>query len=543
MNQAASVYPNRVNIINFIRGVEPREPIDLVEPVKEQLALVRKHGLPATWLLQYDALMNPDFTDLLLREADDSQEIGVWLEVVQPLAEKAGIPWRGRYAWDWHAHIAFTVGYTPQERERLADVLMEDFRNRFGHYPKSVGSWFLDAHVLGYLSDKYGIIASCNCKDQWGTDGYTLWGGYYNQAYYPSRLNGFMPAQTEACQIPVPVFRMLGSDPIYQYDARLGGNGQSVITLEPVYAGEEGGGGIPEWVRWFFDVNFRPEQVSFGYTQVGQENSFGWALMKDGLTDQAELLAAAQAAGKLRVETLADSGRWFKRHYPVTPASSLCALTDWRAEGRQSVWYYNRYYRFNLLNNDGELWIRDIHLFDERYEERYLRETCPDKYSHYDTLPVVDSARWSDEHASAGLRPVAYDEDGPRRAARRPLPGSGRIRAGRAGDPDSAGNGGYAPHSLFGTGVSALSQAVPAGDFRSYGARRPELPGMKLESNAIRYDFHGHPYQVQLAGALSPAPIPRDASVSPSYPVREELPALAGGISLRAAERELMMRF
>ena len=66
---------------------------------------------------------------------------------------------------------------------------------------------------------------------------------------------------------------------------------------------------------------------------------------------------------------------------------------------------------------------------------------------------------------------------------------------------------------------------------------------MKLESNAIRYDFHGHPYQVQLAGALSPAPIPRDASVSPSYPVREELPALAGGISLRAAERELMMRF
>src|SRR5690606_24007652 len=124
-------------------------------------------------------------------------------------------------------------------------------------------------------------------------------------------------------QIPVPVFRMLGSDPIYQYDARLGGNGQSVITLEPVYSGEEGGGGIPEWVRWFYDVNFRPDQVSFGYTQVGQENSFGWEAMKEGLTDQVELLASKQAEGVLRVETLAETGRWFRRQYSVTPASSI----------------------------------------------------------------------------------------------------------------------------------------------------------------------------------------------------------------------------
>ena len=267
---------------------------------------------------------------MLLREADASQEIGVWFEVVQPLAEKAGIPWRGRYAWDWHAHIAFSVGYTPQERERLADVLMEDFRESDSVIiPKSVGSWFMDAHLLGYLSDRYGIVASCNCKDQWGTDGYTLWGGYYNQAYYPSRLNGFMPAQTEDCQIPVPVFRMLGSDPIYQYDARLGGNGQSVITLEPVYSGEEGGGGIPEWVRWFYDVNFRPDQVSFGYTQVGQENSFGWDLMKDGLTDQVgACLRAAQAEGKLQRRNAGGSGALVQ-----TALSRHARLLPMRADG------------------------------------------------------------------------------------------------------------------------------------------------------------------------------------------------------------------
>ncbi|WP_258171264.1 hypothetical protein [Paenibacillus sp. R14(2021)] len=537
MNQAAAACPNRVNIINFIRGIEPREPIDLLEPVKEQLSLVQKHGLPATWLLQYDALINPAFANLLLEEADASQEIGVWLEVVQPLAEKAGISWRGRYAWDWHAHIAFTVGYTPQEREKLADVLMEDFRERFGYYPKSVGSWFLDAHVLGYLSDKYGIIASCNCKDQWGTDGYTLWGGYYNQAYYPSRLNGFMPAQTEANQIPVPVFRMLGSDPIYQYDARLGGNGQSVITLEPVYSGEEGGGGIPQWVRWFYDVNFRAEQVSFGYTQVGQENSFGWALMRDGLTDQVELLAARQAKGELYVETLEASGRWFKGRYPVTPASSICALTDWRKEGRQSVWYYNRYYRLNLLNNDGELWIRDIHRFDELYEERYLRETCPDEHSHYDTLPVVDSARWSiGGDAPAGLRPVVYDAEGRAVPIKvisletdESVPGELRILIRLDGGE----------HMLE---IRCSEQRIAFTASRSglglqfiWGDAAAELPKINLEPDAINYVFNGHSYRVRLVGAQPPALIRSDARDSSEA-------SRINGIECRAMEREVILQ-
>ncbi|WP_192043393.1 hypothetical protein [Paenibacillus lycopersici] len=523
------VYPNHVNIINFIRGVEPREPMDLIEPVREQLALVQKHGLRATWLLQYDALINPAFTDLL-READAGQEIGVWFEVVQPLAEKAGIAWRGRFPWDWHAHIAFSVGYTPEERERLADVLMEDFRAKFGHYPQSVGSWFMDAHLLGYLSDKYQIAASCNCKDQWGTDGYTLWGGYYNQAYYPSRLNGFMPAQTAEAQIPVPVFRMLGSDPVYQYDAKLGGNGQAVITLEPVYSGKEGGGGIPDWVRWFYDVNFRPEQVSFGYTQVGQENSFGWAAMKDGLIDQVELLAERQANGELKVETLAESGRWFRRQYPVTPASSICAMKDWRNEGRQSVWYYNRHYRINLLNNDGELSIRDIQRFDERYVERYLNAVCPDKNSHYDTLPVVDGARWSDERTPAGIRPVLYDAEG----------GAVPVKALSLETDESA------PEELTVTvrleggrtlRIRCTEQAIvfsADGGPGSWGLLMewPDtdgLPEIRLEPEAIDYAFHGHPYKVRLSGAGQFGRSRNDIG--------------ANRIELRAADSELELGF
>ena len=54
-----------INIINFIRGCEPREPVDLVLPVKNQIRLMQETNLRGTFLIQYDALIDPSFTDLL----------------------------------------------------------------------------------------------------------------------------------------------------------------------------------------------------------------------------------------------------------------------------------------------------------------------------------------------------------------------------------------------------------------------------------------------------------------------------------------------
>jgi hypothetical protein len=378
--------------------------LDLLEPVIEQSRLIKKHGLPATWLLQYDALINDNFTSVLKR-LDGRQEIGIWLEMVQPLVERAGLPWRGRpgYAWDWHADISFPIGYTPSEREKLTDIFMADFKEIFGYYPRSVGSWIIDAHLLSYLFDRYGITAACNCRDQWGTDGYTLWGGYFSQAYYPSRMNSLMPAQHTEAQIDVPVFRMLGSDPIYQYDAKIEENGQNVFTLEPVYSVS---GASSEWVSWFFETILDGPSLTFGYTHVGQENSFGWPAMSEGLTYQVELVAQLAAAGRLQVKTLAETGEIFRSRYRLTPASAVTALSDWQGQRRKSVWYCSRYYRANFFWENKRFRIRDIHLFDENYRERYLESTCTTPGCTYDTLPVMEGFLWSNDRYDAGIRLV-----------------------------------------------------------------------------------------------------------------------------------------
>lgn len=404
--------PRIINIVNFIRQTDYRvEDSDrkLYETVCRQVELVNRYDLPATFLLEYDALINPLYQKLLKTKLRNGAEIGAWWELTQPHIEAAGLKWRGEHPWVSHANIAFSTGYTKEERERLVDVYMRKFKDVFGTYPKSVGSWYIDAHTLAYMHDRYGIEASCNCKDQIGTDGYTLWGGYWNQAYYPSRLNAYMPAQTGAGQIPVPVFRMLGSDPIYQYDDGLGNERQGVISLEPVY---KHAGMNRKWVDYFFDALTDGPCLAFGYAQAGQENSFTWDNMREELEMQMPLIDSLRRAGKVRVETLGESGRWFRKRFPLTPATAVTTVSDVRGEGNKTVWYDSRYYRANLLWEKGRFRFRDIHLFDERFKSEYLDTPgTGDRFLFY-TLPFVDGFMWSKGEDRAGLSLVRTDRDG-----------------------------------------------------------------------------------------------------------------------------------
>lgn len=397
-----------VNFIQFARGTEPRNPEqDLIKPVVEQAALLQQYHFRGTMLLQYDAMIRPEFQKIAM-DTSAFQETGLWLEVVQPLTESAGIVWRGRrgYSWDWHSHCGTLVGYTPDERRRLLDAAFGKFREIFGYTPESAGAWILDAVSLAHLRDTYGIKAACICKEQWGTDGYSLWGGY-ETAYYPSRRNGLSPAQSKEQQTDVPVFRMLGPDPVYQYDIYLDkGAKTDVITLEPgsgIFGGT-GGGAYPGWVDWYLKEIFDGEKgISLAYTQTGQENSFGWDAIKRGMPYQAKKIAELRDRGDVEVLTLGETGEWFASAYGSTPPSVRAALSDWKQKGHTSVWYNSARYRINLFIEDGEACIRDCYLFDENYPERYLSEVCPGTACLFDNLPIWDGLRWNKDGKTAKL--------------------------------------------------------------------------------------------------------------------------------------------
>lgn len=382
----------------------------MFDAVQKQIALSNKYNFPTTFLFQYDSLINSEYQQLMKTQLGDNCELGAWWEITQPHVEAAGIPWRGEHSWVSTANIAFTPGYTKAEREKLVDVYMAKFKEIYGRYPVSVGSWFIDSHTLQYMYDKYGIVASCNCKDQVGTDGYTLWGGYWNQAYYPSRLNAYMPAQTEKQQIPVPVFRMLGSDPMYQYDAGCGTAYQGVISLEPVY---RDAGMNRQWVDYFLESIVNEPCLAFNYAQAGQENSFTWSAMGKGLEMQFAVYDSLRNAGKIKLETLGESGRWFRKQFSTTPATAITVMKDVRGKDNKSVWYNSRYYRANLFWEKDGFCFRDIHLFDENYKSEYLDTPGEGNRFFYYTLPLVDRFHWSTPEDKTGLQFVSTETGSP----------------------------------------------------------------------------------------------------------------------------------
>ena len=85
--------PRIVNLYNFIRNSDFRlrnsEEI-LFDCTRRQIELLRSVNLPATWALQYDALINPRYPRLLKEQLAANDEIAAWWEIPQPLAVKAG---------------------------------------------------------------------------------------------------------------------------------------------------------------------------------------------------------------------------------------------------------------------------------------------------------------------------------------------------------------------------------------------------------------------------------------------------------------------
>ena len=398
---------NIINIINFVRGsIDPRFPTrDNVATVKNQLALMDEHSLTGTFLLEYDALIKPEYTSLF---DGTRHEIGGWFETVQPLVEDSGLVWRGRdgYSWDWFANVGTMSAYMPRERELLIDCFMNKFKEIFGYIPLSVGAWVWDAHSLRYLKERYGVKAACICKEQYGTDGYTLWGGYYNGGYYPSENNALSPAPNGEKQIVLPVFRMLGIDPVDQYDYGMNFESdidaaQDVITLEPSCNGV--GGADPAWVDWYFTQNFGKENGSYAYAQVGQENGMSWESMKDGLRYQFCRLNELKEKLDLHIEKLSETGEWFSRTYSITPQSVCFCDNDSANSGKKSFWYNCSKYRVNFFSDKDGFRVRDLYVFSSEQKGRYLYEPCLTESCAYYTLPVIDGNRWSGNGIRAGI--------------------------------------------------------------------------------------------------------------------------------------------
>ena len=386
-----------VHIYNFIRmsHTEPsRFLMDDFDTLRRILILVKQYGFPGTYALKYDALMEPRYQQLLKEYLDENDELGVWWEITEPLCRRADVGFRDtrqELEYDDRVDSAYCLGYSPEERKLLVDAYMADFYAIYGYYPANIGAWVMDSVTIGYAREKYGVKAACICRDQVATDGFTLWGGWPNGVYFPSRDNAFIPASTEEMQLDIPVFRLLGPDPIYNFEDHVRReNMQGVVTMEPSWLP----GRDPRFVTSYFGGMTEEDALGIQYCQVGQENNFLWENIQPGLEAQLQRLVELVREGRIRVETMGATGEWFAKQYRLTPPATFQRGYDWSGNGLSAQWYASVNYRLGLLGEEGHLRIRDLFVYRQDYASRYLHERIQTRQSLFDAPPVMWPQFW-----------------------------------------------------------------------------------------------------------------------------------------------------
>lgn len=363
--------PSFVSVVNPVRGNDFWEN-DQQTPqiaVIGQLEILKQQNISATWLIRYDGLKDTIIIDLFKTAVD--HEKGLFLEVTPTWTKEAGIDYHS--SPNWHvAGSAFLTGYQPEERVKLLDRAFEQFKEVFGHYPKSVGAWWIDSFSLSYLQKKYGITAALIVADQYTTDNYQIWGQFWSTPYYPSKINALHPAQTIKSKTPLVITQWASRDPV---------NGYGSGVMESTYSVQAND--YTDYhhldINYFsllVDIYTKQPLNKFGHLVVGLENSYSWNKYGSEYQKQIKTLAEKRKQHQLTIVSLSDFSSWYQKNFPDLSAEHIIVADDPLGTFKKVVWFMNPYYRAGLfINQDGSV-IRDIHQYREGEEELCYQIRC-----------------------------------------------------------------------------------------------------------------------------------------------------------------------
>lgn len=189
-----SVKEKYATIVNPIRSRELWKDKSL-KAIEDQYQAIDNLGLKATWLIQNDVIEDKELVEKI-KQFNDKQEIGIFLEISKNLALKSRVYFDEQRPW-YDPRVVFLSAYDRRDRIKLINQIMGDFKNTFGYYPKSVGAWWIDSYSLNYLESKYKVKTALIVADQKTTDNYGVWGQWWGYPYYPAKDNILIPGNSK----------------------------------------------------------------------------------------------------------------------------------------------------------------------------------------------------------------------------------------------------------------------------------------------------------------------------------------------------------
>ena len=360
-----------ITIVNPVR-ISSYNP-DPESSLRAEYSQVHKLNFPATWLLTYDILNNPQAV-AELRRFDSLQEMGIFLEVTQNFAKSARVLYHN--SGDWHyANSVFLSGYTPPERARLIDAVFTKFKSVFGYFPASIGSWWTDSYSLNYIKAKYGVVANLGLADQYKTDGYQVWGQYWSTPYYPSINHPAVPAGSVANKLDLVTIQWAPRDPYRGYLDSLYST-QDYFTTPNL--------GIDYFTK-LVRLYAQKHDNQFGQVTVGLEGDFPANTYAGEYAKQLAVIKQLVSTGEFSTVTMRQFSDWYRHKFTGISPPHLITTVDLLGDPIKVIWYQTPKYRIGLVNDK----LIDLRFYSDILVDPYRDEGNGDR-DLFINIPAID---------------------------------------------------------------------------------------------------------------------------------------------------------
>ena len=397
---------------------------------RTQQECAHKNGLKTTIQMTYASLFNDEAVEIAKEHHEKyGDEISLSL---------LGLPceqFREKYNTKDFCIWMFSM----EDKKKIVRDVFEKFHERFGFYPESTGSYYMDADLINFVKEAYPsvkcAVATCweegpkayhTCNNSW----YTLMDGGPWAPWIPSKQNTHAPAANEAEDSGIVAIPHLSRDLLACYD----GNGSNFGTHpQNVLRGM-----IYDSETWEYPYLYNLidqyrslEKYNNGYAYnmmfvgPGWMNKMGrweapYELLKKSYEDGCAYYGQLKKEGKLIDMTMSEFADYYRKKKTYTEPE--CAL--WRdilyGSKKQLFWYCDPFMRACVNMDQGgavvdlrpyaaklewKVGIGTPHVQDCSYPFLIQEKYRAGYFTHYAGEGTVRSAKisWNGEEADLCL--------------------------------------------------------------------------------------------------------------------------------------------
>ncbi|MFA6755600.1 MAG: hypothetical protein WCR97_03715 [Bacilli bacterium] len=411
-------YAEKVNGRGKKSGVGAKSLNDeSLEIFKTQQRLAHENGLKTTIQITYASL----FSDDIIRIAkEDHEKYGDEIAV-----SLLGLPckeFKEKYKTKDFCIWMFSL----EDKKRIIDDVFGMFFEKFGFYPESTGSYFLDAACLNYIHEKYPTvkcaIATCweegpkayhTCNNSW----YTFLDGGPWATWIPSKVNSNCPAVDQKDDCGIVCIPHLSRDLIACFDgngSNFGTHPQNVIR-GMIYNKD---GDLPylynlvdeyrNLAKYNNGLSYNMMFVGPGWMNKAGRWEAPYELLYKSYKNGMEYYGKLKKEGKLIDMTMSEWATYYRAH--KTYKEPECAL--WKdilyGSSKEYFWYLDPYLRTCLDFNQGgamidlrpyvakldwKVGIGTDHIYDASYPYLIQANYRAGYFTHYAGAGTVKSCK------------------------------------------------------------------------------------------------------------------------------------------------------